>query len=115
MPVVPGSGGLQVLAKAQDDGALLRVDSIQAATDPDRREQYQNTAQALAEAGRTLPAAETAAAAAAAEQRAQAPLEISQHIIQIVLRLLRSVPRVTFFPARVIPSHAICLVISSRA
>ena len=105
MPVVAGSRGLHVLAKAQDDGALLCVNPIQTAADPDRPDQHQNAAQALAPPGRTLTAAETAAAAAT-EQRAQAALEISQHIIQIVLRLLGSIPRITFFPTRFIPSHA---------
>ena len=33
--------------------------------------------------------------AAAAEQRRQAPLKIAQHVVQIVLRLLRAVPRIT--------------------
>src|SRR6202020_2655281 len=106
MPVVARSRGLDVLAKAQNDRALLRVYPIQAAADPNGRDQHQDTAQTLAEAGRTLAAAETAASAAAAKQRAQALLEISQHIVQIVLRLLGTVPRVTFFPTRFIPSHA---------
>ncbi len=43
---------------------------------------------------------------------AQAALEIAQHIVQIVLRLLRAVPGIAFFPARFVPSHELCLVIS---
>src|SRR5258707_11817801 len=114
MPVVAGPRGLHVFAEAQDYSALLGVDPIQAAADPYRSDQDQNAAQAFVEARGTLTAAETAAAAAASEQRGQATLKISQHVVQIVLRLLGSVPGIAFFPARFVPSHEMCLIIVAR-
>src|SRR5450631_2217314 len=112
MPVVSRPGGLSVLTEAQNHRALLRVDSVQAAADPYRADEHQNTAQATAEPRGTRPASEAATRAATPKQRAQAPLEISQHVVQIVLRLLRSIPGIAFFPARFVPSHEVCLIIS---
>src|SRR5882757_3211541 len=112
MPVVSRTRGLHVLAEAQDHRALLRVDPVHAAADPHGGDQHQNTAEAPAKARSTLTATQAAAAAAAAKQRAQAALKISQHIVQIVLRLLRPIPGIAFLPARFVPSHALCLIMS---
>src|SRR6202040_2308415 len=112
IPVVSGSRGLHVLAEAQNDGPLLRVNAIQAAANPHRPDEHQYTGNSLAEACGILAAPKAAAAAAAPEQRTEAPLEVSQNIVQIVLRLLGWVPGMAFFPARFIPSHELCLMIS---
>ena len=105
VPVVAGTGGLQILAEAQYHGALLRVDAVQAAADPHGADQHQDAAQARAEVAGALSAAAAGPAPAAPEQRRQAALEIAQHIVQIVLRLLRPVPGIAFLAARFVPSH----------
>src|SRR6202035_847463 len=100
MPVVSRTRGLHVLAEAQNHRALLRIDTVHAATDPHRADQHQNTADAPAKARRILSTAQAAASAAAAKQRTKAALKISQHVVQIVLRLLRPIPGIAFLPAR---------------
>ena len=60
--------------------------------------------------GGALSAAAAGPAAAAPEQRRQAALQIAQHIVQIVLRLLRAVPGIAFLAAGFVPSHALSLV-----
>src|ERR1700733_8235597 len=99
MPVVAGARGLQILTEAQYHRALLRIDAVDAAADPDRADQDQDAAHALAEAGRT-GGPSPGSARAAPEQRPQVALEIAQHVVQIVLRLLWAVPRIAFLAAR---------------
>src|SRR5882724_4314763 len=106
MPVVARTGGTQILAEPHYHRSLLRVDAVQAAADPHGADQDQNAAQALAEVGGALPPSPSGRAAAASEQRRQAALEIPQHIVQIVLRLLRTIPRIAFLAARFVPRHA---------
>src|ERR1700735_4309835 len=86
MPVVAGARGLQILTEAQYHRALLRIDAVDAAADPDRADQNQDAAHALAEAGGSGAPSPPGAACAAPEQRRQTALEIAQHIVQIVLR-----------------------------
>src|ERR1700722_5615091 len=106
MPVVAGARGLQILTEAQHHRTLLRIDAVDAAADPDRADQDQDAAHALAEAGGTGAPSPPGSAGAAPKQRRQAAVEIAQHIVQIVLRLLRAVPRIAFLAARFVPSHA---------
>jgi hypothetical protein len=68
MPVVSRTRGLRVLAEAQNNRALLRIDPVHAAADPYGADQHQNTAEAPAKARRILSTAQAAAAAAAAKQ-----------------------------------------------
>ncbi len=104
MPVIAGTHGLHVLAEPQNDGTLLGVDAVDAAADPHRRRSRISTLlNPRPKFGRTLPAADTAAPA---EQRRQAALQIAQHIVQIILRLLRAIPGIAFLAARFVPSHA---------
>src|SRR6185312_17260587 len=105
MPVETRTGGLQILAEAQHHCALLCIDAVDAAADPHRDDQDEHAAQAPAEIGGTLAAAPRTRAAAA-EQRREPALDIAQHVVQIVLRLLRAVPGVAFLSAGFVPSHA---------
>ena len=58
----------------------------------------------LAKLGEPWPPA--ARTAAAPEQRGQTPLQIAQHVVQIVLRLLGAVPGIALLAARFVPSHS---------
>src|SRR5580698_5495925 len=98
-------------------GPLLRIDAVQAARDPHDADQHQHRAEAAREARR----GGAAAVSATAEQRRQAPLQVAQYVVQVVLRLLRTVPGVALLAAGFVPSHGYTqlrtysLIISSRA
>ena len=102
MPVVAGTHRALVLAEAQHHGPLLRIDAVHAARDPHHADQHQHGGQPAAEARRARGAG---AAAAAAEQRGQAPLQVAQHVVQVVLRLLGTVPGIALLAAGFVPGH----------
>ena len=81
---------VDVPAEAQDDAALGSVDPIQAGERPDGRERQQDRADAEAAARRTGAGA-ASARAAAAEQRAQPPLQVADHLVEVRRTLLRLV------------------------
>src|SRR5437660_12925092 len=104
MPVISRSRGVHVPAESQYDGTLLRIDTVDTAADPQRHDQHQYAAETAPEIRRTRPRG--ADAATTPKQRRNPALQIAQHIIQIVLRLLRSIPGIALLPVRFIPSHA---------
>src|ERR1700690_4261009 len=103
MPVVAGTGRIDVFTEAQNDRTLLGIDAIDAAADPDGPDNDQKTRKSLAE---TRGAGPSTTHAGATKERRQATLNIAQNIVQVVLLLVRVIPRIAFLAAGFVPSHA---------
>src|SRR5277367_4519394 len=101
MPVVAGTERALVFAEAQHHGPLLRIDAVHAARDPHDADQHQHRGEPPGEARR----GGACAVSTTAEQGRQAPLEVAQHVVQVVLRLLRTVPGVALLAAGFVPGH----------